>query len=97
MKDIKEIVLEEEQKGNIVIADIEGLHKIPLIEFITQPSDGILYDLNRNETTVLTFLSDPKWINDYAVAKVIRALKSKVENLELKIKDYEDFGKSQQY
>ena len=31
---------------------------------------------------VLTFIDDPKWVNDYAVCQVIRALKSKIDELE---------------
>lgn len=44
-------------------------------EFIKQPIEGMLYDLNRNEVTVLTLIEDPKWVNDYAVSKVIQELK----------------------
>ena len=55
---------------------------MPIADFIKQPADGILYDLNRNESTVLTFLPDPKWINDFAVAQVIRALKKRIDELE---------------
>ena len=83
-KKTKEIVLEEYKKGNIVISGIEGLQTMPLKKFIEQPTSGILYDLNRNEATVLTFVDDPKWINDYAVAKVITELKNKIEELERK-------------
>ena len=74
-EEIRDKILEEYKKGNIVFAGTEGLQVMPLIEFIKQPADGILYDLNRSETVVLTFISDPKWVNDYAVAQVIRALK----------------------
>jgi len=42
----------------------------------------MLYDLNRNEAVVLTFLDDPKWVNDYAVCKVIRAMKNRIDELE---------------
>lgn len=82
MENIKKIIIEEVGKGNIVLNTIDGLKSISLDEFIKQPSDGILYDLNRNEAVVLTFLPDPKWVNDYAVAQVIRALKSKIDELE---------------
>lgn len=41
-----------------------------------------MYDLNRSEEVVLTFLPDPKWINDFAVAKVIAALKNRITELE---------------
>ena len=82
MEDIKTQILEEYKKGNIVVATIDNLQCMPLEEFIKQPVDGMLYDLNRNETTVLTFIPDPKWINDYAVAQVIRALKSRIDELQ---------------
>lgn len=49
----------------------------------------MLYDLNRSEAVALTFLdTDPKWINDYAVAKVIRALKNKIDKLEAEKIEY---------
>ena len=82
MKTIKEQVLEEYEKGNIVFASIEGLLVIELSEFIKQPAEGLLYDLNRDEATILTYIDDPKWINDFAVCKVIRALKSRIEQLD---------------
>ena len=82
---MKDKILEEYKKGNIVVAGVEGLQVIPIKDFIKQPTEGILYDLNRDEVTVLTFLLDPKWINDYAVAKVISELKNRIEELEISI------------
>lgn len=82
MEEIKNKILEECKKGNIVVAGIEGLQSMPIAEFIKQPADGMLYDLNRNEVVVLAFLCEPKWINDYAVAQVIRALKNRIDELE---------------
>jgi len=87
MKTIKEIVLEEYRKGNIVIHDYEGLKSMKLKEFIDNSIDEILYDLNRDEATILTFIDDPKWINDYAATKVICALKDKINELENKLKN----------
>lgn len=81
MSELKDKVLEEYKNGNIVIATPEGLQVINLSEFIKQPVDGLLYDLNKNEAIVLTFIDDPRWINDYAVCQVIRALKSKIDEL----------------
>ena len=86
MEDIKELVLENYKNGNVVIATFEGLGTAKLEDFINQSADGILYDLNRIESVVLTSLPDPKWINDYAVAKVIRALKDRITELEDRIK-----------
>lgn len=84
MKNIKDKILEEYQKGNVVVANPEGLQTMPLQDFIQQPASGILYDLNRSEEVVMTFIDNPKWINDYAVAQTIRALKAKIEELEAK-------------
>lgn len=80
--EIKDKILEEYRNGFVIVAGIEGLYRFSLAEFIKQPADGILYDLNRLEEVVMTFLPDPKWVNDYAVAKTIRALKSRIEELE---------------
>ena len=77
--DIKEMILSEYRKGNIVVLAFDGLQVAPLKEIIKQPIDGLLYDLNRNETTVLTFVNDPKWINDYAMLQVVRELKQQLE------------------
>jgi len=85
MKKIKDKILKEYKKGNIIVVTIEGLQGMPLKEFIKQPADGILYDLNRNEAKILTFIEDPKWVNDYAVCKVIRALKNRIKELEKQI------------
>jgi len=86
METIKDKILDEYKKGNIVYATFEGIEVANLQEFIKQPTDGILYDLNRSEVVVLTFLDDPKWVNDYAAAKVIRALKDRIAELEKKLK-----------
>lgn len=75
---IKDLVLEEAKKGNITVFTHEGLMMAPLKEVIKQPVDGLLYDLNRNEVVILTFIEDPKWINDYASTQVIRELKSQL-------------------
>jgi hypothetical protein len=82
--EIEKLIHEEYKQGNIVTRNINGLEGCPIDEFIKQPADGILYDLSRTEVEILTGNeSDPKWINDFAVAKVIRALKSRIEELEI--------------
>ncbi len=59
-EEIKDIILKEYKKGNIVISGVDGLQVMPIKEFIKQPTSGMLYDLNRCEAVVLTFLPDPK-------------------------------------
>ena len=83
MKEIEKIqalVLKKEKEGKVVINTIEGLQEIELAEFIKQPAEGILYDLNKDKATVLTFIEDEKWINDYACGLVITELKKQKEN-----------------
>ena len=74
-KKFKGLVNTEVKKGNIVFMTVEGLASANVDEFIKQPIEGILYDLNRDEAVVTSFIEDPKWVNDYAVCKVIRKLK----------------------
>lgn len=75
----RDTILAEAAKGNIVfMADGEPMIA-NLDEFIKQPTEGILYDLNRSREVVLTFIDDPKWVNDYAVALVIERLKAELD------------------
>ena len=73
-KKIQEAIWRETKKGNVVFSTLEGLQTCPVKEFIKQPAEGILYDLNRLPEVVATFIDDPKWINDYAVGLVIKTL-----------------------
>lgn len=85
-ENIKDTILREYEKGNIVFWGIDILQVANLEEFIKQPIEGILYDLNRMEEVVLTFIKDRKWVDDYAVAKVIRLLKKQNDELKKEIK-----------
>jgi hypothetical protein len=87
---VKDLILKEEQNGNIVVFTIEGLVSAPLDKIIEQPADGILYDLNRDKVTIMTFINDKKWVNDYACALVIAKLKKELEHTE---KQYNELRK----
>lgn len=82
---IKALILEREACGRVVYyqSPIELVSSV-LEELCAQPADGLLYDLNRNESTILALASDddPYWVNNYATAKVIRYLKDRIEALE---------------
>jgi hypothetical protein len=83
-KTIIDIITDEYKKGNVVYTSIEGPMVVELNHFLSQSIDGILYDLNRSEEIVLSCIdknSDPKWVNDYAVAKVIRVLYERNEKM----------------
>lgn len=76
-EELKQLILDKRKEGKLVHTTIEGFVSVDISEFIGQPADGILYDLNRLEEVVLTFIDDPKWLNDFAVALTIRELKAK--------------------
>ena len=79
-ENFKEMVLGEYKKGNVVFMTIEGPMVAPLKEYIKQPTEGLLYDLNRDKATVLTQIKNhAKWVNDYAVAIVIEELKRQLD------------------
>jgi len=78
---LKDKILKEYKNGNIVVSVFDGIKTAPLKDIINQPVEGLLYDLNRDEATILTFINDPKWINDYACMAVIRELKRQLDEL----------------
>jgi len=92
ISELKDKILDEYKNGYVLTATPEGLQRTNLEEFLKQPIEGLLYDLNRSEEVVLTFIDDPKWINDYAVCKVIRALKSRIDQLESSLAEYQNFN-----
>ena len=72
---LRDKILAARKEGNIVFWGLPGqLMSGKLDDFVEQPAEGMLYDLNRLEEISLTFLHDPKWVNDFAVALVIRKL-----------------------
>jgi len=80
--ELKKMILEKEQEGKIVVLGPGTLMSMDLDDFIKQPVEGMLYDLNRDAATVLTFINDRKWINDYACGLVIKKLKEKLDGKE---------------
>jgi hypothetical protein len=91
----RDVVLEEYEKGNIVVFGCEDAEIYNLKNFIKQPIEGILYDLNRGEEVILTFIKDQKWVNDYASTKIIRELKKENEQLEHEKAELIEFIKKQ--
>lgn len=71
------------KKGGIFFMTCDGIRSMKMEDFISQSSDGILYDLNRDEATTVTLANDGtlgmRWVNDLAVAYVIKALKCELD------------------
>jgi len=76
---LKDKILEEAKKGNIVVSTFDGLMICPLKDVVEQPTEGLLYDINRDQATILTLINDPKWVNDYVCMQVIYELKSRLK------------------
>lgn len=86
-ENIKKLVLEEEKKGNIVYNTLFGLYSVKLDTFLSQRAESILYDLNRDFGTILAQIDDVKWVNDYAMSKVVIELKKRLAEAEEKLKE----------
>lgn len=83
-KKFSELVLEEKKKGNVVYLALDQVLSAPVKGIIKQPVDGLLWDLNRDEATALSFMDQEgmiHWVNNFAVALVIRELVAQNEKL----------------
>jgi hypothetical protein len=81
-KETKKLILDYRKEGKVCLQTIEGLMIARVDDFIKQPAEGILYDLNRGIETTLTIMPKKRWINDLAVAVTIIALKKRIDELE---------------
>lgn len=75
--ELRTFIREKQQEGKVCFMTCEGLMTCDLKDFVSQPAEGILYDLNRDRATTMALASEDnlRWINDYAVAEVITELK----------------------
>lgn len=79
---MKDMILDAWEDGYVVFASFQGLHKQKLEDFINQPLEGMLYDINRNTATILTYIDDPKWVNDFALTKLLEYYHNRCKELE---------------
>lgn len=80
-----DFLINKAKEGKIVVENEGGLATIPIESAIKQDADSLLYDLNRDEATCLTFIEKPTWINNYACSIVIKALMKKIGELEKRL------------
>ena len=78
-------ILEGYKNGQLTYIDREGEHKIDVKEFVKTGSDNVLQKLNRTEPVLLKVANAApeklKWVNDYAMMKVIIELYERVDDL----------------
>lgn len=90
IKEIKKLLWDKKKEGRVCINTIEGVLSYPLKEFVKQPVDGILYDLNRDEATCMAFIhKDISWLNNFACAMVIKELKEQIDKYKEKYGELE--------
>ena len=89
-ENIREIVQQAIADGKICYRTEEGIYSMPMVEFVQQPLEGMLYDINRDRATVMTFLDDPEWVNNLALTELLEFYYN--ENIRLK-KEIEQFRK----
>jgi hypothetical protein len=79
-EEIYKIVKENESKGCVTFLCFHGLTSTPINEFVKQPAEGLLYDLNRDKATTLRTGKDGnvRWLNDYAMALVVEYLMKQI-------------------
>jgi hypothetical protein len=77
-KDRKELVdkvLKSIEEGNIVFINEEGFFQSPIEEFVKQPLEGMLYDLNRNEAVIRADAAREdtgwRWVHDLSLIKLL--------------------------
>ena len=92
-----EYIQEKEKEGMVSFMTFEGLASCNLEDFVKQPADGMLYDLNRDKVTVLTASPELRWINDYAVAVVINYLMSDEYKKEITKRMIDEFYEQSDY
>ena len=80
---ILEKISNHRHKGEIVIMTIDGLKVARIEDIIKQPVEGLLYDLNRDDATLGTSFrtsGDVKYINDIAMANIVKYLMKKLKD-----------------
>lgn len=85
---IKDCIENRAKEGFVTVSTFEGLMEAKITEIIKKPVDVLLYDLNRDFATILTYIEiNQKWINDYASSQIIVALKNRIDELENELND----------
>lgn len=87
--ELREMVMAARKEGKAVMWVLpDQLMTAPLEEFVRQPADGILWDLNRGEECAFSDTSNIRWVNDFAVALTIRKLVEQRDAAEAKLAQY---------
>jgi hypothetical protein len=90
-------ILSNQKNDTVVYMTEAGLMGSTVSELLNQPSEGVLYDLNRDIATLVTLGRESKnkrWINDIALAFVFTELHKKYVDLETKFNEVKQTNES---
>lgn len=88
--ELQGLLQSEWKKGFIVYQDFEGLKKCEITEFTKQPLAGQLYDINRDNATCIALINEGGWVNNFACARLVEYYYNKCQELESKLKEYDE-------
>ena len=91
-EELRDLILEGKKKGFICFRTEEGVQTCNIEDFVKQPLEGMLYDLNRDYVTIMTFLDNPKWTNDFALTLLLEHYYEENKKLKAKIAELEKSG-----
>lgn len=77
--EVKELVVKAPKDGKVTILTIDGLVEANIDNLLSQPIEGLLYDLNRDELSLLAIRDNPRWINDYAMMQILKYVTQKIQ------------------
>lgn len=83
-------ILEHKKNNEIVFMTSEGAMVANIEKLIEQPTEGLLYDLNRDFATLSTNAKNSKnlkWVNDMALANIVEYLMNENKKLKKELLD----------
>ncbi len=73
-EEIMEVQREAFKKGKVLYNTCMGVVERNISDLLNQPTEGLLYDLNRDLATVSTIFEEEKLLNEIATVNVIQHL-----------------------
>lgn len=82
--ELLEKILSLQSEDKIAFMTIDGLQYGPIDDFVNQPFEGQLYDLNRDRASLYTMANENKnkrWVNDLALVYLLEYRCSQIRSL----------------
>lgn len=79
MEEILAAQKEAFKKGNVLIEDDGNIYSVPIKDLVNQSTDGLLYDLNRLESVIMTIFAKSMVVNELALVNIVRYLHNRAK------------------